>query len=120
MCFEAILTTMSLINRMLFEVLHFQTPVPVFKKSFPHSWLITDILLKVFGCIVSFIFLKITVTNLIPVQKKKKGDFVGYTPTQNGYKCFDLVVHKFFVSMDVTFFESQSLFNDHLQGEVDN
>lgn len=32
--------------------------------------------------------------------------FLGYSPTQKGYKCFDPNKNHFFVTMDVTFFES--------------
>ena len=43
--------------------------------------------------------------------------FVGYAPTQKGYKCFDPISKKLFVTMDVTFFESKPFFATHLQGE---
>ena len=50
--------------------------------------------------------------------KAHKCIFVGYSINQRGYKCFDPVFRKMFVSMDVTFFEGQSYYNDsHLQGE---
>ena len=42
--------------------------------------------------------------------------FMGYSPTQKGYKCFDPNKQKYFVTMDVTFFLSQSFFNPPLQG----
>lgn len=44
--------------------------------------------------------------------------FLGYAPTQKGYCCFDpKTKKKKIVTMDVTFFESQSFFNAPLQGE---
>lgn len=37
--------------------------------------------------------------------------FVGYAPTQKGYKCYDLVFKKkMFITMDVTIFENKSFF----------
>ena len=45
---EAILIATFFINRMPTRVLHFQKPVDVFKKYFPTSRLITNILLKKF------------------------------------------------------------------------
>lgn len=44
--------------------------------------------------------------------------FVGYPSNQKGYKCFDPISKKFFVSMDVKFFEGKCYQPDpHLQGE---
>ncbi|KAG6531554.1 hypothetical protein ZIOFF_005368 [Zingiber officinale] len=41
----------------------------------------------------------------------------GYTNNQKGYKCFDPISKKIFVSMDATFLEGTSYQNAHLQGE---
>ena len=49
--------------------------------------------------------------------KARKFVFLGYAPTQKGYKCFDLVLKKMFVTMDVSFFETKLFFGAHLQGE---
>ena len=45
--------------------------------------------------------------------------FVGYSPTQKGYKCFNPISIKMYVIMDVTFFEIRSFFHKaHFQGET--
>ena len=44
--------------------------------------------------------------------------FVGYSPTQKGYKCYHPATKKVFVSIDVTFVETESFFSQpYLQGE---
>ncbi|KAH9722152.1 retrovirus-related pol polyprotein from transposon RE1 [Citrus sinensis] len=71
---------------------------------------------KIFGCVA---FVHIHNQNrgkLAP--KARKCIFVGYSPTQKGYRCFDPIFKKMFVTMDVTFFEKRRYYVDnHLQGE---
>ena len=39
--------------------------------------------------------------------KATKCLFLGYPPTQTGYKCYSPITRKFYVNLDVTFFEKQ-------------
>ena len=88
---EAILTTTYLINRMPTRVLKFQTPSHV-KNSFPTSWVSTNLPLKIFGCITFVHVHNHNYTKLDP--RTKKCVYVGYSPTQKGYKCFDPISKK--------------------------
>ena len=50
--------------------------------------------------------------------KANKCLFLGYSPTQKGYKCYSPVTKKFHVTLNVTFFENQSFFTkNNIQGE---
>ena len=71
---------------------------------------------KVFGC-VCFVHIK-DAGKLDP--RALRCVFIGYSPTQKGYKCFHPPSRKYFVSMDVTFRETESYFSStpsSLQGE---
>ncbi|RVX20874.1 hypothetical protein CK203_002528 [Vitis vinifera] len=86
-------------------------------QSFPNTRLISTIPFKVFGC-SAFVH--------VHQQHRDKLDpralkciFLGYSPTQKGYKCYSLVTKQFYHSMDVTFFEQQSYFSkSDIQGET--
>ena len=60
---------------------------------------------KVFGCVCFVRDHRPSVGKLDP--QAVKCIFVGYSSTQKGYKCWDLVGKKLFVSMDVTFHEEE-------------
>ncbi|KAG6696818.1 hypothetical protein I3842_09G168100 [Carya illinoinensis] len=105
---EAILTAAYLINRMPSRILNFQTPCQILLESFPNTRLISTIPFKVFGC-SAFVH--------VHQQHRDKLDpralkciFLGYSPTQKGYKCYSPVTKQFYHSMDVTFFEQQPYF----------
>ena len=83
---EAVLTATYLINRMPSRVLNFSTPLHVLKHLFPHIRLYSDLPLKVFGCIV-FVH-KSKVTSKLDL-KAEKCVFIGYSPSQKGYKCYN-------------------------------
>ena len=64
--------------------------------------------LRVFGC-TSFVHVhsqNITKLDLGAL----KTFFLGYSPTQKGYKCYDPLTRKMYVSYDVSLFENQPYF----------
>ena len=74
-----------------------------------------DLPLKIFGCTV-------LVTNNDLHKSKldlraQKYVFRRYSSNQMGYKCFDPVTKKDFVTMDVQFFENPSFFKSSSEGE---
>jgi len=112
---KAILTATYLINRMPSRVLNFKTPLQVLTNCNPISRLSSTLPLKKFGCTA---FVHIHDHNRGKLDPRaRKCVFVGYAPTQKGYKCFDPISKKMFVTMDVTFFESKPFFTTHLQGD---
>jgi hypothetical protein len=63
---------------------------------------------KVFGCVCFVRDHRPSVGKLDPHAVKCV--FIGYSSTQKGYKCWDPIGKKLFVSMDVTFRESESYY----------
>ncbi|CAJ2666701.1 unnamed protein product [Trifolium pratense] len=110
---EAVLTAAYLINRVPSKVLNFKTPIHIFNECFPNDRVSNDLTLKIFGC-TAFVHEHKNISKLEP--RAIKCVFVGYSPTQKGYKCFDPKNQKIFVTMDVTFFENKPFFDTHLQG----
>ena len=49
--------------------------------------------------------------------RAKKCIFVGYAPSQKGYKCFDPKTKNMFITMDTIIFKHKPFFMTHLQGE---
>ncbi|RVX06246.1 Copia protein [Vitis vinifera] len=117
---EAILTATYLINRMPSRVLTFQSPRQLFLKQFPHTRVASsDLPLKVFGC-TAFV-------HVYPQNRSKfapranKCIFLGYSPTQKGYKCYSPTNKRFYTTMDVSFFEHVFFYPKfHVQGESMN
>ena len=98
---EAVLTAAYLINRLPTCILGKKSPIEVLL----NPSVLFSIPPKVFGCACF-------VHNHSPSRKKLdprslKCVFVGYSPTQKGYKCVHPHSRKWFVSMDVTFHETQ-------------
>ena len=113
---EAILTATYLIDRMPSRILNFQTPLNFFKTLNPISRLTSKIALKVFGCI-AFVHNHEHGRGKLD-HRARKCILVGYAPTQKGYKCFDPISRKMFMTMDVTFFEDKPFFFKSSSGGV--
>lgn len=113
---DAILTATYLINRMPSRVLSFTTPLELFQKSFPSSRLYMNLPLKVFGCTA---FVHIHTNQRTKLSRRAvRCVFLGYSPTQKGYKCYEPNSRRLFVSLDVTFFETTPFYQQSsLQGE---
>lgn len=87
-------------------------------KLFSPPHILNTLPARVFGCVI-FVHL--------PKNQRSKLDaralkcvFVGYGTYQNGYKCYHPPTQKFFVTMDVSFFEDACYFSSteaFLQGE---
>jgi hypothetical protein len=91
-----------------------KTPLETFLKFFPNTPISNNLPLKIFGCI-AFVHEHKQIGKLEP--RAIKCVFVGYSPTQKGYKCFDPNSKRLLVTMDVTFFENKPFFeSNHLQG----
>ncbi|RVW87157.1 Retrovirus-related Pol polyprotein from transposon TNT 1-94 [Vitis vinifera] len=113
---QAVLTAAYLINRMPSRVLKFQTPCQTLLKSFPTTRLISTVPPKIFGCSV---FVHINQQHRSKLDPRSlKCIFLGYSSNKKGYKCYSPVTRKFYNSMDVTFFETQSYYpKNDIQGE---
>ena len=101
---EAVLTAAYLINCLPTHLLDKKAPIEVLSGSTT----IFSLKPRIFGCVCF-------VHNHSPSRGKLdpraiKCVFVGYSPTQKGYRCYHPPSRKWFVSMDVTFHESQSYF----------
>ena len=98
------------------KVLQYSAPLECLNFFSPESGINSDLPLKIFGCI-AYVH--------TPKKSRSKSDtwakkcvFVGYAPNKKGYKFFNRLTHKFYVTMDATFLEDLPFFNKNLiQGE---
>ena len=95
------------------RVLSFVTPLQKFQEFFLHSRLDAHLPLCVFGSTV-FVHSHAPKRNKLD-PRALKCVFLGYSSTQRGYKCYDPISQKLYVSLDVTFFEHTPY--SSLQGE---
>ena len=97
---DAVLTATFFINRMPSKFLNFATPLQKFSEIFPNSRLQSTLPVKNFGCTVFIHNKDLHQGKLDP--KGIKCVFLGYSPNQKGYKCYD-PQKKYFVTFDVQF-----------------
>lgn len=113
---DAVATAAYLLNRMPSKILNFRTPLQTLSghKSLPTLLMLPP---RIFGC-VAFVHLhKNQRTKLDPCAVRCI--FLGYALHQKGYKCFDPVTKRLYITMDVTFLESETFYTpkSSLQGE---
>ena len=104
---DAIVTAVYLMNRMPSKVLNFKTPLQVLSQhvTLPSLLLIQP---RVFGC-VAFVHLhKNQRTKLEPCAVRCI--FLGYGTNKKGYRCYDPTKKRVYVTMDVTFVESENFY----------
>jgi len=110
-------TSVYLLNCMPSRVLNFHTPFQTLERyvKLPSTLHIPP---KIFGCV--FVH--------VPMHKQSKLDlcavryvFLGYGSHTKGYRCYNPLTRKLYVTMDVTFLETKYFFNEPslsvLQGE---
>ncbi|KAK2967234.1 hypothetical protein RJ640_002061 [Escallonia rubra] len=116
---EAVLTASYLINRMPSKILKFTSLMSKLQlqETYPTFRSVSSIPLRTFGC-TAFVHVQPQHRSKLD-PKSNKCVFIGYSPTQRGYKCYSPSLRRFFASMDVTFLESQPFFGQtYLQGET--
>ncbi|PON33835.1 hypothetical protein PanWU01x14_349320, partial [Parasponia andersonii] len=113
---EAILIATYLINQMPSRVLKFKTRCQTLLSCYPNTRIINTLSPKIFDCTVFVHFHSQHRSKLDP--KAIKYIFLGNSPNQKGYKCYSNITRKFYTTMDITFFETESYFPKvHIQGE---
>src|ERR1044072_7623014 len=90
-----------------------QMPSAVLNNKIPHSILyphhsLHSVSHRVFGstCFIHNVSLELDKLS----ARSHKCVLLGYTRSQKGYNCYSLSLHRYFVSADVTFFESVSYY----------
>lgn len=102
---EAILTAAYMINRMPSRTLGNRSPISFILPNKP----LFSLPPKVFGCLCFVHNCSPGSTKLEP--RSVRCIFLGYSPTQKGYKCYDPKTGKKFCLKDVTFMESESYYS---------
>ncbi|KAL6294169.1 hypothetical protein ACE6H2_002311 [Prunus campanulata] len=112
---DAIVTSVYLINRMPSKVLDFRTPLQALAQHGPLPS-VQMLPPRIFGC-VAFVHL----------HKNQRGKldpcalrcvFVGYAAHQKGYRCYHPSSRRTYVTLDVTFMESEMFFHDPVSNSL--
>ncbi|RDY07811.1 hypothetical protein CR513_08019, partial [Mucuna pruriens] len=107
---EAVLNTTYLINRLPTRVLNGISQIKHMLSFFPSSPLMLSLPSRVFGC-VAFVHSHDPHHGKLD-PRAIKCVFIGYPSNKKGFKCYHPLSCRFFVSMDVTFHETQSYFGE--------
>ncbi|KAL5856723.1 hypothetical protein ACOSQ3_004181 [Xanthoceras sorbifolium] len=83
---DAVLTATYLINRLPNRTINFETPLSILTKIHPHIFTSNTLPLKTFGC-TAFVHIHAQNRNKLD-PRALKTIFVGYSPTQKGYRCY--------------------------------
>ena len=117
---DVVAIVVHLLNHMPTKVLQFQTPLKVFSDhvSLPTVLMIPP---RIFGCVTFIHIHKNQRTKLDPCVVRCL--FLGYGVHKKGYRCYDPIGKRTYITMDVTFLESEKKFpspvsNSPLQGEI--
>ena len=101
---NAILAACYLINRLLSSILH---------DKIPHSILFPN---QPLFCLPPRVFGRVCFVHILTLGQDKlstkatKCVFLGYSRLQRSYRCYSPDTHRYFISIDVTFFENSSMF----------
>ena len=106
---EAVMTAIYLINRMPSRILGMKSPELLLGRC---DFKVPP---KVFCCVCFIKEHRLVVSKLDP--QAVKCIFVGYASTQKGYKCWDPIGRRLFVSMGVTFHEEEPYYTT--KGDLD-
>lgn len=118
--FEAVASAVYLLNRLPTRALKFITPLQALSSKFT----IPSILMlqpRIFGCSVFVHIPKARRTKLDPCAVKCV--FLGYGIHQKGYRCFDPITKKLYVTMDCDFLETEYYYaspQSSVEGEKNN
>ncbi|KAK8931024.1 hypothetical protein KSP39_PZI016079 [Platanthera zijinensis] len=99
---DAVLTAAYLINHLPTHILQGETPYHILYPD--HSG--PPLSFKVFGCVCYVRDARPSVSKLDP--RSLKCIFLGYSRTTKGYRCYSPELHKYIISSDVVFLESDS------------
>lgn len=108
---DAVATACYLINRTPTRVLQDQAPFEVLNR-----YKLTVDYLRVFGCLC-YVLVPGEMRNKLEA-KSTKAMFIGYSPNQKGYKCYDTSTRRVLVSRDVKFVEERGYYEENNQEEL--
>lgn len=113
---DSVLTITYMINRLPLRVLDSKTPIKLLTQFYPHVRTSNGLPLKIYG--VYFIHEHSQNGGKLD-PRAIKCVFIGYSSTQNGYRCYNPLSKKLYIATNVTFAETKQYFSmSYLQGET--